>query len=352
MSLYCKLATTDIDRISPRQISLFFFFCLATVSTLMPAVLAQSGKPDEPVARINGHVMTRGELNEKAAATLLDQRYNFYRVERDTLGRILDDQLLEQEALHRGISTAQLIEQEINTKVKDPTDAELRVFYEGAQTDQTFESLRSQLLARVRQTRAKKAREAYLASLRGPAKIQILLAPPFVDVPPGDTPPRGEKSAPVALVEFADFECPFCREMQPQIERLLKNYNGKVSFYFRDFPLSIHAHAEKASEAARCAAQQGAQWPYHDLLFRNENLETPRLKEYARALRLDSAKFDSCLDSGTQAAAVQKDSDAGTRIGVTGTPAFFINGHYLSGVVSYETLVEVVEQQLVATSAK
>jgi predicted DsbA family dithiol-disulfide isomerase len=327
--------------------------CLSAAAFLGRAEVAQAPNPDLPVARINGKVLTRNDLYSKGDPAVLEQRYDTYRVERDTLGRVLDDQLLEQEAHRRNITTAQMVDQEINAKVKDPTDAELRVFYEGAQTDQTFESLRSQLLARVRQTRAKKVREAYLDSLRGPAKIQILLAPPFVEVLPGDAPPRGEKSAPVAFVEFADFECPFCRQMQPEIERLLKNYNGKVAFYFRDFPLSIHAHAEKASEAARCAAQQGAQWPYHDLLFRNENLETANLKAYARAFRLDSAKFDTCLDSAAQSPAVQKDVEAGTRIGVTGTPAFFINGHFISGVVSYETLVEVVDQQLnTAASAK
>ena len=225
------------------------------------------------------------------------------------------------------------------------------MFYEGAQTEQPYESVRNQLLTRVHQTRIKKAREAYLGSLRAAANVKILLAPPYVEVTPGNTDPRGPKNAPVALIEFADFECPFCREMQPQIDRLLKNYNGKVALFFRDFPLPIHAHAEKSSEAARCAGQQGALWPYHDLLFRSDNLELAKLKEYARILRLDAPRFDACLDSGTMAAAIKQDVDAGTRIGVNGTPAFFINGHFLSGVVSYETLVEVVDQQLNASAS-
>jgi protein-disulfide isomerase len=307
---------------------------------------AQTSTADEPVARINGRILTRAEFNNKGDATLLQQRFDAYRAERESLERIINDDLLAQEAKRRNLTTEQLLQQEVDSKVKDPSDAELRVFYEGAQTDQPYEAVRSQLLTRVHQTRVKKAREAYLASLRAAANVKILLAPPYVEVGPGDTDPRGPKNAPVALIEFADFECPFCREMQPQIERLLKNYNGKVALYFRDFPLPIHAHAEKSSEAARCAGQQGALWPYHDLLFRSDNLDTAKLKEYARILRLDGPRFDACLDSGAMAPAVQQDSAAGARIGVNGTPAFFINGHFLSGVVSYETLVEVVDQQL------
>ena len=253
----------------------------------------------------------------------------------------------ETEARRRSLTTQKLIEQEIDAKVKDPTDVELQVFYEGAQTDQTFESVRAQLLARVRQSRTKKAREAFLVNLRRQAKIQILLAPPFTEITVDDAPARGPKNAPVAFVEFADFECPFCRQMQPEIEKLLKEYNGRVTLFYKDFPLSIHPHAQKAAEAARCAGQQNAYWPYHDILFREGGgLEISQLKQYARALRLDTARFDTCLESGAQAAAIQKDLDQGQRVGVAGTPGFFINGHFISGVVSYETLREVVEQQL------
>ena len=304
-------------------------------------------RADDPVAKINGRVFTRSELFDKGASTLLQQRYDNYRIEREELGRVIDNELLELEAHHRDITVAQLIEQEINSKVKDPTEEELRVFYEGAQTDQTYESVRAQLIARVRQTRTKKFREIFLDSLRRQAKIQILLSPPFVPVTLDDAPVRGPKNAPVAFVEFADFECPFCRQMQPQIEKLLKEYNGKVALYFKDFPLPIHPHAEKAAEAARCAAEQGAFWDYHDVLFREgSNLEVSQLKEFARALGKDTARFNTCLDAGGEASAIEKDLAQGRRLGIAGTPGFFINGHFLSGVVSYETLREVVEQQL------
>ena len=321
------------------------FLAVALVSTTLGA--DESPKSGDAVAKINGQVLTRLQLYDQGAATLLQQRYDFYHAERDTLGRIIDDELLAAEARRRGLTTEQLVDQEINKKVQDPREAELRVFYEGAQTDQSYESVRPQLLARVRQTRAKKVREVFLSTLRQQAKIQILLAPPFSEVTLNDSQARGPKNASVALVEFADFECPFCRQMQPTIEKLLKDYNGRVALYFKDFPLSIHPHAEKASEAARCAGQQGAFWPYHDMLFREDAApEISNLKQYARMLRLDATKFDTCLDSGAQAPAIQNDLTQGQHLGIAGTPGFFVNGHFLSGVVSYELLREVVEQQL------
>jgi hypothetical protein len=196
--------------------------CLAAALGACGAANAQSAKLDEVVAKIDGLAVTRSELYEKESGALLQQRYDNYHVEREALGTLIDDELIAAEAHRRGITVQQLTQQEIDSKVQDPTEQELLVFYEGVQTDKTYESLRAQLLARVHQTRAKRFREAFLTSLRTKAKIQVLLPPPFVETSLEDAPARGPKNAPVALVEFADFECPFCRQMQPEIEQLLK----------------------------------------------------------------------------------------------------------------------------------
>ena len=321
--------------------------CLGVALGSLAPAFAQNPRLDDVVANINGRAVKRSELYSKEAGTLLQQRYDYYHIEREALDALIDDELIAGEARRRNITAQQLIEQEIDSKVKDPTEEELLVFYEGVQTDKTFESLKGQLLARVHQTRAKKFRVAFLNSLRNQAKIQVMLPPPYVEASVDDAPARGPKNAPVALVEFADFECPFCRQMQPEIEKLLKEYDGKVTLFYKEFPLTIHPHAEKAAEAARCAAEQGAFWPYHDVLFSDKSgLEIPQLKDSARTLGLDGPRFDICLDSGQQVPAIQKDLAQGQQLGLAGTPGFFINGHFLSGVVSYETLREIVEQQL------
>ncbi len=330
-------------------------FCMGLALACCASTCAQTpkaAKTDDVIANIDGRTVTRSELEHKQAARLLQPSYDYYHAQREALDQLINEELLQNEAARRKLTVDQLLDQEVNSKVKDPTEDQMAVYYEGLQTDKTFDEVRALILAQVRQSRAGKLRKAYLATLREQAKIQILLPSPRIDVAIGDSPIRGKKDAPVMIVEFADFECPFCQQMQPQIDKLLKEYDGKVAFVMKDMPLSIHPRAEKAAEAARCANDQGAFWPYHDILFHDRNnLEIPQLKEAARGLGLDAARFNQCLDSGQQAAAIQKDFVQSQQLGLTGTPSFFINGHYFSGVVSYETLRDLVDQQFLAASS-
>jgi len=160
----------------------------------------------------------------------------------------------------------------------------------------------------------------------------------------------GPRNAPVTLVEFADYECPYCQKVAPDLKKLQAEFGDKVVFSFRDFPLPMHARAEKAAEAARCAGEQGKFWEFHDELFQSKELDFDQLKVHAQALSLDSAKFNKCLDAGDEAAGVSVDRKEGIRLGLTGTPSFFINGHFLSGAVDYATLHKIVEQQLAESS--
>jgi len=303
------------------------------------------------VAEVSGHKITRAELEERQAAKLLEARYQSYLVERQALDLLVDDQLLEMEARREHLTLEQLFEREVTGKVKDPTEDQLQVFYEGLRSNEPYPAVREKIVATLRQIRLTKAREAYLQSLRSQASVHIALAPPVAEVALDNAPRRGPQEAGVLIVEFADYECPYCQRIHPELKKLQEEFAGKVTLAFKDFPLPMHAHAEKAAEAARCAAEQGKFWEFHDALFdNNQKLEPAQLKEYARVLKLDTARFDECLDAGKQAASVHKDFAEGQRLGLTGTPAFFINGHYLSGAVKYDTLREIVEQQL-ATSA-
>lgn len=166
-----------------------------------------------------------------------------------------------------------------------------------------------------------------------------------------DDPSLGNPEATVTIVEFGDFQCPFCarlfHETLPQIkEQYVKT--GKVRFVYRDFPLSsIHAMAQKAAEAAECADEQEKFWPYHDILYqRQQSLSIANLKTWASEIGLNSAQFDACLDSGKYTDEVQKDLSAGQLAGVTGTPATFVNGRLISGAVPFETFKAVIEEEL------
>ena len=138
--------------------------------------------------------------------------------------------------------------------------------------------------------------------------------------------------------------------MQSALSQIQKNYKDKVKFVFRDFPLTrIHPQAYKAAEAARCAGDQGRYWEYHDILFANiKALQPEELKQYAADLKLDAAQFAACLDNNAYTAAVSKDLALGTQLGVSGTPAFFVNGRFLSGAQPYSAFVELIEEMLAA----
>ncbi|HCE30750.1 TPA: disulfide bond formation protein DsbA [Candidatus Daviesbacteria bacterium] len=171
-----------------------------------------------------------------------------------------------------------------------------------------------------------------------------------VEVSPGDIPFKGQKNAPVTIIEFSDFQCPYCERFYTQSLPLIdENYikTGKVKLYFRNFPLGFHQYAQKAAEASECANEQGKFWEYHNKLFENQNsLDTDSLKKYASGLGLDAGKFNSCLDSGKMKSIVQKDFDDGAKYGVTGTPAFFINGIIVVGAQPYEAFKQIIDQEL------
>lgn len=175
-----------------------------------------------------------------------------------------------------------------------------------------------------------------------------------VDVSADDDPALGDKNSPVTIIEFSDFQCPFCSRFREQtFDQIKTNYidTGKVRFVYRDFPLSsIHPMAQKGAEAAECADEQGKFWEYHDLLFQKQQEWTvtgaPTLKQYAKDLGLDSSKFDDCLDSSKYQQEVSKDLNDGSAAGVQGTPAFFINGQLVSGAQPYTAFQSAIEQAL------
>jgi protein-disulfide isomerase len=170
-----------------------------------------------------------------------------------------------------------------------------------------------------------------------------------VDVSVDDDPGRGPEDAAVTIVEFSDFQCPYCARFQEEtLPQILSNYGDQVRFVYRDFPLtSLHANALKAAEASECADDQGKYWEYHDLLFQNQTaLDDESLKGYAASLELDTTAFDDCLASGKYTQEVAKDLQDGTEAGVQGTPSFFINGTPIRGAQPYQAFQAAIEAAL------
>lgn len=160
---------------------------------------------------------------------------------------------------------------------------------------------------------------------------------------------RGNKNAKVTLIEYSDFQCPYCLRHEDSLNQALKEFPNDVRLIYRHFPLSFHPEAQKAAEASECAGQQGKFWEMHDEIFKANGLNKMSVttwKEAAKALKLDSAKFDKCLDSSATAAAIAQSEQEGGAAGVGGTPGTFVNGQLVEGAVPYASLKQIIEQQI------
>ena len=301
------------------------------------------------VADVGGVQVTLSELEQQESQRLLAAHYSYYQAQIKALNDLIDKKLIEQQAKKEHLTVEQLVDREINSQVKDPTEDQMKVYYEGLETEQPYEAVRGKILEKIRQLRTDKARAAYVRTLRAETTVYIALAPPRAEVDTQTTLVEGgSDKAPVKLVEFADYECPYCQKVAADVKKLVADYGDKVEFSYKDFPLPMHSRAEKAAEAARCANKQSRFWEFHDEIYHSKELDVDQLKAQARALKLDTDQFDKCLDSGEQASAVEKDRKEGERLGLSGTPSFFVNGHYLSGALDYAALRQIVEQQLAA----
>ncbi len=241
----------------------------------------------------------------------------------------------------------------MDKKVAEPSDAEVEAFYLARQdqAQRRFDDVREQMRGLLKAAKRNAGREQLMASLRALHGVEVLLESPRVEVAFDPARLNGSANAPVRIVEFSDFECPYCRSAEKTIQALLVKYQGKVSLAYRDFPLtSIHPSAQRAAEASRCAAEQGRFWAYHDRLFTSPSLETGKLKEHARELGLDQKKFDACVDTGSKRLAVESDAQQGRLAGVAATPTFFINGIPLNGAQPAAVFEKIIDEELARKS--
>src|ERR1700688_1294265 len=249
------------------------------------------------VAEVGGIKVTLAELEQQESAKLLSAHYQYYQAQSKALEDLIDKTLLQQKAKSENLTVDQLIDRDIKSQVKDPTEDQMKVYYEALEIDQPYDTVRDKILEKVRQLRTDKVRAAYVKQLRAQTTVTIELAPPRAKVDVADAQVLGLKTAQVTLVEFADYECPYCQKGAADVKKLKADYGDRLAFTYRDFPLPMHARAEKAAGATRCASKQNKYWEFHDELFHSKELDVDQLKAQARALKLDATEFDKCLDS-------------------------------------------------------
>ena len=330
---------------------------LGTLALAGPLRAAESPRAAEggskPLALVGGVPITEADVDRAADAQLRELRSREAAIRSQALEELIAQRLLDKEAAARGMALSALWKVEVEDKA-GVSQAEVRDLYQtnkdkmgGMSEADAMKQIESRLLPQ----RQRERQAVFVRELRQKAGVKVLLGPTRVAVDVTGRPIRGNKDAPVTIVEFSDFQCPFCSRARPTVNKVRETYGDKVRIIFRNFPLSIHPQALKAGEAAACAGEQGKFWEMHDRLFANQNkLQVADLKEHAGALGLDAAAFTQCLDSGRHTADMQKDVEAGAGYGVSGTPSFFINGRPVVGAQPFEGFAQVIDDELERTA--
>ena len=302
---------------------------------------------DETVAIVAGQPISGRDLDAAAVSQIMQLRNQEYQIKSRVLDELIRQRAVEADAKKQGLTVEQLYTKEIDARIPNPGEAEVYAYYLGikSQLNKPFQEVKMQLQTNLKNLEKQQMRDDFVDFLRDKAEVTRLLQAPRVAVAFDRDRLRGDSKAPVTIVEFADYQCPYCQKTESAMKELLKKYPGQVNFAFRDFPLSsIHPYAQKASEAARCAGKQGKFWEFHDALFEDEaKLDEPGLKAAAKTLGLDDQAFASCLASGEFAAQVAHDQEDGKKAGIGSTPSFFVNGVFISGaqpVAEFEKLVD------------
>jgi protein-disulfide isomerase len=327
----------------------------AVCSTSVDAQSAAKQTSADVVATVGPARITLAQVDELALHQTADRFGNLkllqaiYAARRQAIDELVANMLLDEDARAQHVERATLLERQVSSKAAAPTDAEVTTWYLANQErvqGATLEQARGAIRAFILQERTEAARLAYVERLKAKTPVKVVLEQPREAVK-GAGAALGPANAPIELVEFSDFECPYCRRAAPSVKQIVEAYGDRVRLVYRHYPLPQHPNARPAAEASLCANEQGKFWAYHDRLFADPaKITEAGLKQTAKDVGLDAGRFDTCVDSHRFRDAVDADLKAGLAAGVSGTPAFFINGRPLLGDPSFDGFKRIIDEEL------
>jgi protein-disulfide isomerase len=307
------------------------------------------------VAKIGDEEISEDMLIGNDKMDFFDLKKREYELRMERLNKLMVDKLIGAEAKKAGMSLDDYLNKKVVGGEIKITDAEYKKFVEEKHipesqiNPQIKERINSYLQAMKKQDKITN----YIAGLTKKNPVEVYFNKPKmqVDVAVGNSPAFGKQGAPVTIIEFSDFQCPFCTRAAETVTQLKKKYGNKIQLAFKQFPLPMHQDARQAAEASLCVNEQSTDkfWKFHDIMFKNQSkLDKASLEKYAKDVGADVAKFNQCVTSKKFSDAVQKDLDYGEKIGVKSTPTFFVNGQIVNGAVPIETFSEIIEEEMSA----
>ena len=301
------------------------------------------------VAEVDGQPVTLDELEKGAGGQLLNLAIERQRILELTLERMLAAKVVALESKATGVNEARLIQENVFANLAPPTDAEVEAYFAAHPelAGQEKAKIAPQLRASLFNERRQNAYREYAARLRAKYGVKTMLEPLRVAVDEAGSPVRGPGKAPVTLIEFSDFECPYCRTLARTLAGVTGRYGDRVRLVFRQFPIeSIHKQAMGAAKASLCAADQGRFWEMHDLLFEGGGLAEADLLQKAARIGLQAGPFQACLASPATADRVRADVKAASALGLSSTPTLFVNGRPMLGAVPAAEIGRVIDDEI------
>ena len=324
-------------------------FALASLILLLGAsALGQT--PETVLASVNGSQITLKQVDDSMAAQIYPLQQQLYAIRKAALENLIVAKVLQSEAAVRGISIEELRRQLTLGEIKvsraqvDEAYRQNASFFASMSPDEARERLRLDL---ENQARMKHYRTG-LEALRKKWTVTLsFAAPQFVlELDDGISPVKGSTNPAVTIVEFSDFECSFCGEVQPVLEQVMQTYGKDVRLVFKHMPLEGHRNSLPAARAAYCAAEQDRFWQFHDALFVSRNLSLARFDEIAAELGLGVPKFQTCLNSEHSRAAIVRDIETARLFRIESTPSFIVNGKLIKGALSFADFQKIIEREL------
>ena len=313
----------------------------------IPALVAA----DTPVAKVGTTTLTEEALKKDLQVEMYEAEKSLYDMKINWIDEKAKGILFEAAAKERGITKEAWHKTFIEEKISEPTPAEVNEFLQRypeemrkdpTNTKKVVDYLKGQRLAQKE--------DELFTELKKKTPVEVLVTAPPSPYKPvafaADDPAMGPANAKVTIVEFTDFECPYCQRSQEALHEVEKAYSGKVKIVARQYPLPMHARAKPAAEAALCAHEQGKFWPFREKVFGEKKLEDADFTRFAKEIKLNEKKFASCLSEHRMAARVDKDIKDGESYGVRGTPHFFINGQAYSGAIPFAQFKEAIDTEL------
>ena len=329
-----------------------FYSCSKTVES-KPSFLFKAAPDQAAGVKVGGKVISQEDLFSGIESDLYEAEMKVFELKMNKMKAKVLEILMEQDPKKKGLSNDQYLEKYVTNSVK-VSKKEIDAFVVERKIPK--EHLNDQMKARIQQFLAiehkKKAIDSWLASKTSKSPIEVYFQKPerpVFNVSAGDAPFAGGADAKVTVIEYSDFQCPFCSKGATIMNDLKKKYGNKIKIVFKNFPLPFHNHAKKAAEAGLCVHEQDKKkfWAAHDAMFADQTkLDREGLVNTAKKLKVKMDQFTKCLDSGKYAAKVAETMEEGKKVGVKSTPSFFVNGKMINGAHPLDVFSELIDQEL------